>query len=382
MSEALSTRLDQAKRTGYLCLSYMELTSIPPEVFELSELNRLDLGFNELRELPADISRLQKLEQLWLNSNPLTSVHPSLHKCARLKVIDMRDTALTDLPRELGRLKQLIQFDLRGVPLVPKRARYAHDVDGLVAHLAHKDTRRQLKQKLEAALCEGVYREVADRPLEKAAIKQLVLDCFAQFKADDDEVRSLIRNCDFLFPERLDEADAARVRAYFVQLKRDNERKRLSAELELKIRCIYFDAIDPQSVEGMVKGIYERVTELDDVKFLIKHAQALFPERAEQVDPEAVRAALVELQERLARERAAAIAMLLKALTGLYPDTEPTEVRAFCDATAALFKVTEDIKNLAADAKVHFLPDFLDALDAGPAQAKRSFLQAKKALGA
>merc|ERR1719258_245472 len=109
----------------------------------------------------------------------------------------------------------------------------------------------------------------------------------------------------------------------------------------------------------MVKGIYEVVGDLEDVKFLIKHAQSLF-----------------------FRERAEAIAMLMKALTALYPDTEPSEVRAFCDDTAELFKVTEDIKNLAADAKVHFLPDFLDALDAGPLQAKRSFLRAKKALGA
>ena len=369
--EALPQRLEQARRTGMLCLSNMGLTEIPNEVFQIKELSRLDIGFNELREIPAEIAKLEKLEQLWINSNPLTSLHPQLCKCSRLKVIDARDTQLADLPRELGRLKQLVQFDLRGAPLVPKRARYAHDVDGLVAHLAHKDVRRQLKQQLEAALCEGVYREVADRPLERAAIRQLVLDCFAQFKTDDAEMRSLIRNCDFLFPDNLDDADAANIRSYFVQLKRDNERKRLSADLELKIRCIYFDAIDPQSVEGMVKGIYEVVGDLEDVKFLIKHAQSLFPERAEDVDPDTVRDALVGLQEQLARERAEAITMLMKALTALYPDTEPGEVRAFCDDTAELFKVTEDIKNLAADAKVHFLPDFLDALDAGPFRRPR-----------
>ena len=187
--EALPQRLEQARRTGMLCLSNMGLTDIPNEVFQMKELSRLDIGFNELREIPAEIAKLEKLEQLWINSNPLTSLHPQLCKCSRLKVIDARDTQLADLPRELGRLKQLVQFDLRGAPLVPKRARYAHDVDGLVAHLAHKDVRRQLKQQLEAALCEGVYREVADRPLERAAIRQLVLDCFTQFKTDDAEMK-------------------------------------------------------------------------------------------------------------------------------------------------------------------------------------------------
>jgi len=386
-------RYKQAAKTGVLSLSCTGISRIPPEVFQMTELNRLDLGHNEITEIPDEISNLLKLEQLWINGNPLRELPASLCKCAKLKVIDARETELTDLPRELGRLKQLVEFDLREAPLVPKRAMRAHSVEQLIAHLAHKDTRLKLKVRLEEAMCEGVYREISDDPDSRALIRRLVLACFVQFKADNAEVKSLIRNCDRLFPEKLDEphggrrstwdgakvgALAADIRAQFIVIKRDNERKRMAAELEIQMRCIYYDAIDPQRVEGIVKAIYELVGELDDVRFLIKHAASLFPPTSEEVTGPLIARNIREMQERLARERAAAIAQLLKALANLYPDTEPVEVAALCEAVVALFKATEDIKNLAADVAIHFPPDFLDATDAGPVAVKKSFVHAKK----
>ena len=343
---------------------------------------------------PDDIAALPKLEQLWVNSNPLRALPAALCRCTKLKVIDARETELADLPRELGRLKQLVEFDLRDVPaLAPKRAMRAHDVDQLVAHLAHKDVRLKLKGRLEDAMCEGCYREISDDPDSRALIRRIVLACFTQFKEDNAEVKSLIRNCDRLFPEKLDEphggrrstwddakvnALAASIRTQFVVIKRDNERKRLAADVELKIRCIYYDAIDPERVEGIVHAIYGLVGELDDIKFLIQHAPSLFPPKSSDVTGELIANNIREMQERLARERAAAIDTLLKALANLYPDTEPAEVTELCTAVVLLFKVTEDIKNLAADVAIHFPPDFLDALDAGPVAVKKSFVHAKK----
>ena len=87
-----------------LHLSFLGLDTIPPEVFTLSNLVRLDLGFNELSgsivaiclffsskvsfpELPDEISKLAKLEQLWLNANPLITVSPQIEHLRCLKVI-------------------------------------------------------------------------------------------------------------------------------------------------------------------------------------------------------------------------------------------------------------------------------------------------------
>lgn len=78
----------------------------------------------------------------------------------------------------------------------------------------------------------------------------------------------MARHCDRLFPPdlaaagRLDPAAAAaRLREKFAVLGRKNERKRLASQLELKMRAIYYDVIDPAAVEGYIASIYEKVRE-------------------------------------------------------------------------------------------------------------------------
>lgn len=156
MSAGLSARYQMAKRSQFLHLSHCGLSSIPPEVFEMSDLVRLDLGHNEITEIPDEISRLTSLEQLWCNSNPLQKLSPELYQCSKLKVIDLRDTEINDIPREIGRLKNLVEFDLRGNKLRSKLDVKADNVNSVMDHLAHKDTRKQLKIKLENSLREGV----------------------------------------------------------------------------------------------------------------------------------------------------------------------------------------------------------------------------------
>ena len=78
--------------------------------------------------------------------------------------------------------------------------------------------------------------------------------------------RQVARHCDRLFPPdlaaagRLDPAVvAARLRESFIVLGRKNERKRLASQLELKMRAIYYDVIDPAAVEGYIASIYQEV---------------------------------------------------------------------------------------------------------------------------
>jgi Leucine-rich repeat (LRR) protein len=58
----------QAKSTRVLHLSYMGLERVPAQVWTLTDLIRLDLGHNDIRELHPDIGKLTALEELWLNS--------------------------------------------------------------------------------------------------------------------------------------------------------------------------------------------------------------------------------------------------------------------------------------------------------------------------
>ena len=74
--------------------------------------------------------------------------------------------------------------------------------------------------------------------------------------------------------------------------------KKLAAEMELKLRCIYFDAIKPELVEGIVHGIYGQITELEDIEFLIRHATDIFPERSSDIEAVTVRDDMEALQVR------------------------------------------------------------------------------------
>mgnify|MGYP000256189756 CR=1 FL=1 len=67
------------------------------------------------------------------------------------------------------------------------------------------------------------------------------------------ELKSVIRNAERLFPENLDFADATDIKRTFTTLKRENQMKKLAAEVELKLRAIYFNVIRPERVEGIVK---------------------------------------------------------------------------------------------------------------------------------
>jgi Leucine-rich repeat (LRR) protein len=58
LSSELRSLLDEASATGHLHLTSFSLASIPPQVFGLTSLRRLDLSHNELRVLPDRISEL------------------------------------------------------------------------------------------------------------------------------------------------------------------------------------------------------------------------------------------------------------------------------------------------------------------------------------
>ena len=47
---------------------------MPPPCLELGQLEWLHLGFNQIGELPAEISNLESLQSLLVNDNALTSL--------------------------------------------------------------------------------------------------------------------------------------------------------------------------------------------------------------------------------------------------------------------------------------------------------------------
>jgi hypothetical protein len=240
-------------------------------VFALSSLVRLDLSHNELTHLPPAIGALTRLEELWLNDNPLSALPAEIGACGQLAQLLLDHTCIAKLPRELGRLPKLVEVTVEGTPLRPDlRTVYARGGTlGLLAHLRHKDTRRGLKAALREVLTLDVYHEAGLSAEGKAAIDGIVRAVAAEF-ADFGEFRLLIRNAARLFPPTLAAFDVAEVRARQAALVRDNRRKQLSADCELKLRALYYDRIDVTRVEGVVNGISAAIPTLDDMEFLLQ----------------------------------------------------------------------------------------------------------------
>ena len=66
-------------------LSSNELTTLPPEIGNLKNLERLALPGNKLTTLPHEIGNLKNLEVLGLVDNQLTTLPPEIGKLTKLE---------------------------------------------------------------------------------------------------------------------------------------------------------------------------------------------------------------------------------------------------------------------------------------------------------
>ena len=94
-------------RRKKLDLSGKGLTSLPPEIGQLTSLEVLDLGNNQLSVLPLEIGQLINLTSLHINNNQLT-----------------------ELPSEIGQLTGLVIFVLGGIWTSSGGGEY-HDSDDI-----------------------------------------------------------------------------------------------------------------------------------------------------------------------------------------------------------------------------------------------------------
>ncbi|PID58617.1 GTPase [candidate division KSB3 bacterium] len=115
-AKELLQRIEEAAANGriYLDLSGKQLTELPPEIANLSTLERLDLRENQLTALPPEFGQLSALQVLDLRQNQLTALPPEFGQLSALQVLDLRQNQLTALPPELGQLRALKKLSLWG----------------------------------------------------------------------------------------------------------------------------------------------------------------------------------------------------------------------------------------------------------------------------
>ena len=131
----LPASFGQLTNLQVLDVSYNELTLRPVELGQMTNLEVLDLYHNQLTALPPELGGLAQLAGLWPGHNHLTAVPPELGRLTNLNVLHLSYNQLTVLPAELSRLARLVELDLEGNPLAEPLASLVEQ--GIKAVLAY-----------------------------------------------------------------------------------------------------------------------------------------------------------------------------------------------------------------------------------------------------
>jgi internalin A len=107
-------RIDDAQlhNPKKLSLSGAQLSTLPPEVFELEGLEELNLSGNGWTSLPEAVTRLGNLKRLNLQENRLLTLPDSISGMENLTELVLRRNKLESLPASLSRLKKLRSLDV------------------------------------------------------------------------------------------------------------------------------------------------------------------------------------------------------------------------------------------------------------------------------
>jgi hypothetical protein len=291
----------------------------------------------------------------------------------KLESLDIRNTQVSVLPPELVTLQRLYDVDWRETPLADSLLQ-DHDVQVNNLPAAQEVLQAQFtRSNLEVQLLEILQGTHFAKEADKPNMKQLILNLVGTLSEMYDDLvdfKLFVRSADNLLPEKMADINARsllRTKEDFKAMQRDVHRERLSADVEIKLRNVYFDRAERARVTEMLDGIYRCVASLEDIQFLVKYATQILPRDPAQVTGALVWANLLALQAELTAKREAAVASLNSAMIGLYPEQLPLDVAASARAVASAFQQerfaskTEllQLAQLTGEAQKLLPPDFL-----------------------
>lgn len=88
------------------------LKSIPDSLCNLQKLESLDLGSNEIEEIPHLVGKLISLKVLWLDLNQLKHLPPEIGRLKKLQYLEVSENMLETLPDEIGGCTGLTDINL------------------------------------------------------------------------------------------------------------------------------------------------------------------------------------------------------------------------------------------------------------------------------
>lgn len=112
----------------YLDLSKNNIDSISPQIKNLKNLQVLYLNKNKIYSIPSELYELTNLKIISLNSNEINYISPSIQKLLQLEILDLWNTNVTSLPEQITRLEKLKEIDLRGITMNPTQQQQILDL--------------------------------------------------------------------------------------------------------------------------------------------------------------------------------------------------------------------------------------------------------------
>jgi internalin A len=113
--EELLRLIDQAADEQWTELDLVgeQITEIPMEIGNLTNLTSLNLCWNQIVKIPLEIEKLINLTSLNLSWNQITEIPVSIGKLNNLTYLDLQDNQITNISRSIENLTNLINLDLR-----------------------------------------------------------------------------------------------------------------------------------------------------------------------------------------------------------------------------------------------------------------------------
>lgn len=370
--------IKKAESSAMLMLGNAFLVDIPKQVFTfeyMANLRRLDISSNCVKILPPAISVLANLREFWVQNNPILAIPSDIQHLRKLEILDIRSTSISSIPTEAANLDNIVEIDWRDTPFEVKLQRESkigtNDIVKLREVLRSMNNRKLLEESLFEYLYGEHFIMDADKPNVKEIIKELVQRLSAEF---DDllDFKTYVKRAGKLLPESIygiNSSTYSKSKSMFYQMKRDTDRQRMGADVEIKIRGKYFDRIEREEVTALLDSIYKHVTSLEDIIFLVKYATQVLPPNPEEANGQVVWANIVTLQKELTSQRDDAVSALASAVSALYTEQLPEVIYAKALEVAKTLQIERfctkreitKMTQLTAECAKIFPPDFASA---------------------
>ncbi|MBS1614404.1 MAG: hypothetical protein JST49_16405, partial [Bacteroidetes bacterium] len=96
----------------FLLITKNEFAVLPAEICKLNSLEELDFGYNNISIVPTEIGRLGKLKRLVGTKNNISKLPSEMIQMGKLEIVDFAYNQFSDIPTPLMEVRSLKAVDL------------------------------------------------------------------------------------------------------------------------------------------------------------------------------------------------------------------------------------------------------------------------------